>query len=152
MAVMRSVGARVKRVEDPKLITGKGLYTDDVRMMDMLYGFVHRSPVAHARIKSVDISKALRVPGVVAVYTAKEIGEFSAPVPAGANITGMQLTRRYPLVHDGKVRLIGDAIAFVVAESRYAARDGSDAIEVEYDELPVVADMEKAVEPGATKL
>jgi len=152
MAVMRLVGAKVKRVEDPKLITGGGQYTDDVRMMDMLYGYVHRSPVAHARIKSIDVSKARQVPGVVAVYTAADLGDWAAPVPAGANITGLQLTRRYPLAHDGKVRLVGDAIAFVVAESRYAARDGSDAIEVDYEELPAVVDIEKAADPGATKL
>lgn len=152
MAISRLVGARVKRVEDPKLITGRGQYTDDVRMLDMLYGYVHRSPVAHARITRIDTSKAKQIPGVVAVYTAEDLGEFAAPVPAGANITGMQLTRRYPLVHDGKVRLVGDAIAFVVAESRAAAKDGSDAIEVDYEELPAVVDVEKALAPDAPRL
>src|SRR5947209_2519918 len=152
MAVMRMVGAKVKRVEDPRLITGRSMYTDDVRLIDMHYAAFHRSPIAHGRIKSITIDAAKAVPGVVAVYTAEELGEFSAPVPGGGNITGMQVVRRYPLVNDGKVRQVGDPIALVVATSRAAAKDGADAVEGDYEELPAVVDIEKAADPTSPKL
>jgi carbon-monoxide dehydrogenase large subunit len=152
MALMRMVGARVKRVEDPRLITGRSQYTDDVRLVDTLYAAFHRSPIAHGRIRSIDTAPAKRVPGVVAVYTASELGDFAEPIPGGGNITGIQAVRRYPLVRDGKVRQVGDPIALVIAETRYAAKDGAEAIEVDYEELPAVVDMEKALEPNAPKL
>jgi carbon-monoxide dehydrogenase large subunit len=152
MAVMRMVGAKVKRVEDPRLITGRSTYTDDVRLIDMHYASFHRSPIAHGRITRVNIDAAKAVPGVVAVYTAKELGEFSEPVPGGGNITGMQVVRRYPLVNDGKVRQVGDPIALVVATSRAAAKDGADAVEVDYEELPAVVDIEKAADRSSPKL
>jgi carbon-monoxide dehydrogenase large subunit len=152
MALMRMVGARVKRVEDPRLITGRSQYTDDVKMVDCAYAAFHRSPIAHGRIKSIDISAAKKVPGVLAVYTHKELGEFAEPVPGGGGITGMQVVRRYPLVNDGKVRQVGDPVALVVAENRYAASDAAQAIEVEYEELPAVVDIEKAADPASEKL
>jgi len=144
MALKTMVGARVKRTEDPRLITGGATYTDDVRLIDALYGAVARSPIAHGRIKSIDTSKAEKVPGVVAVYTAKTIGDFAAPLPNGWNLTGVRATRRYPLAVD-KVRMVGDPIAWVVAESRYAARDGADLVEADYEELPAVVDVEGAL-------
>lgn len=152
MAVMRMVGARVKRAEDPRLITGRSTYTDDVRLVDALYAEFHRSPIAHGRITKVDTSAAKRVPGVVAVYTADDLGEFAEPLPGGGNITGMQVVRRYPLVNDKKVRQVGDPVALVIATSRAAAKDGADAVEVDYDELPAVVDMEAAMKPDAPKL
>jgi carbon-monoxide dehydrogenase large subunit len=152
MAVMRMVGARVKRAEDPRLITGRSTYTDDVRLVDALYAKFHRSPIAHGRVKSVSLDAARRVPGVVAVYTAEDLGEFPEPLPGGGNITGMQVVRRYPLVHDKKVRQVGDPIALVVATSRAAAEDGANAVEVDYEELPAVVDMEAAMKPDAPKL
>src|SRR5947209_20523186 len=152
MAVMRLVGARVKRAEDPRLITGRSTYTDDVRLVDTLYAEFHRSPIAHGRIKSVNLDAARRVPGVIAVYDAKALGEFADALPGGGAITGMQVVRRYPLVHDGKVRQVGDPLAMVVATSRAAAVDGANAIEVDYDELPAVVDIEEAMKPNAPKL
>src|SRR5579884_27076 len=152
MAVMRLVGARVKRAEDPRLITGRSTYTDDVRLVDSLYAEFHRSPIAHGRIKSINLDAARQVPGVVAVYDAQALGEFADALPGGGAITGMQVVRRYPLVNDGKVRQVGDPIALVVATSRAAAEDGAAAVEVDYEELPAVVDLEKAMEPSAPKL
>jgi carbon-monoxide dehydrogenase large subunit len=147
MAITKMVGARVKRVEDPRLITGQSTYVDDLRMVDMLYMAVARSSIAHGRIKKIDTSAARQVPGVVAVYTAEEIGEFAAPIPNAWNLTGVRVTRKYPLASD-KVRLVGDPIAIVIAESRYTARDGADLVEGDYEELPAVVDVEQALEQG----
>ena len=150
MAVMRMVGARVKRVEDPRLITGQSTYVDDVRLVDMLYAAVARSPIAHGRIKSIDTSRAKAAPGVVAVYTARDL-RFSGPLPNAWTLAGVHTSRHDPLCVE-KVRMVGDPIAFVVAESRYAARDAADLVDADYDELPAVVDVEKALEPGAATI
>jgi carbon-monoxide dehydrogenase large subunit len=147
MAITKMVGARVKRVEDPRLITGQSTYVDDLRMVDMLYMSVARSPIAHGRVKSIDTSKAERSPGVVAVYTAETIGEFAAGIPNAWNLTGVRITRKFPLASD-KVRLVGDPIAIVVATNRYAARDAAELVDADYEELPAVVDVEKALEQG----
>src|SRR5436190_2510544 len=150
MAVMRMVGARVKRVEDPRLITGQSTYVDDVRLVDMLYAAVARSPIAHGRIRGIDTSRAAATPGVVAVYTAKDL-KFGAPLPNGYKFAGVHCTRHDPICAD-KVRMVGDPIAVVVAESRYAARDAADLVEGDYEELPAIVDVEKALEPGAATI
>ena len=118
MAVMRMVGARVKRVEDPRLITGQSTYVDDIRLVDLLYAAVVRSPIAHGRIKGIDVSRALAAPGVVAVYTARDL-HFDGPLPNASTLAGVHTSRADPLCAE-KVRMVGDPIAFVVAESRYA--------------------------------
>jgi carbon-monoxide dehydrogenase large subunit len=147
MAVSRMIGARVKRVEDPRLITGASTYVDDIRLVDMLYAAVARSPIAHGRIKSIDTSRAKAAPGVVAVYTAADL-EFGGPLPNAWSLAGVHTSRHDPLCKE-KVRMAGDPIAFVVAESRYAVRDAAELIEADYDELPAVVDPEQAMEPGA---
>src|SRR5205085_2736787 len=124
MAVMRMVGARVKRVEDPRLITGQATYVDDVRLVDLVYGAVARSPIAHGRIKSIDTSRAKAAPGVVGVYTARDL-TFGGPLPNAWSLAGVHTSRHDPLCVE-KVRMVGDPIAFVVAESRYAARDAAE--------------------------
>src|SRR5262245_29845170 len=150
MAVMRMVGARVKRVEDPRLITGQSTYVDDIRMVDMLYAAVARSPIAHGRIRSIDVSRAQAMPGVVAVYTARDL-HFDGPLPNAWALAGVHTSRRDPLCVD-KVRMAGDPIAFVVAESRYAARDAAELVDADYDELPAVVDVEQARQPGAATI
>src|SRR5438105_4201872 len=97
MAIRQLTGARVKRSEDPRLITGGATYTDDVQLVGTVYGAVARSPIAHGVIKSIDTSKAEKMPGVLAVYTAKTIGDFGAPLPNGWNLTGVRATRHLPL-------------------------------------------------------
>lgn len=146
-------GTPLKRREDPRLITGNGNYTDDIRLPGMLYAAVLRSPHAHARIKNIDISAAQKAAGVVAVYTGKELQGKMGPIPTAwlppdSNIK----TPVHPALAVDTVRYVGDGVAFVVAENRYAARDALDLIEVDYEELPVVVDQQKAMEDGAPQL
>ena len=144
------VGQSPRRVEDERLLTGKGRYTDDLQLPGMVYGVTARSPYAHALIKRIDMSAAKAVPGVLAVYTHDDVaglGEIPCLVP----LSGPVGTPRYMLAKD-RVRFVGDGVAFIVAESREAARAGADAIEIDYEELPVVASIDAAIAPGAPKI
>lgn len=146
----KMIGAPLKRKEDPKLITGNGRFTDDIKLPGMLYGAFVRSPHAHARIKAIDAAGALALPGVVAVYTGQDlIGKVKA-VPTMWYVTGANLKAkdRSALAVD-KVRYAGECVALVVAENRYIARDAVDLIEVEYEELPAVVHQEAALAEGA---
>ncbi|MCU0892435.1 MAG: xanthine dehydrogenase family protein molybdopterin-binding subunit, partial [Sandarakinorhabdus sp.] len=140
-------GQSTPRVEDARLLTGQGCYTDDLARPGMLYGVTLRSPYAHAEIKEIDVSAALDVPGVVAVYTHRDI-EAYGPVPCLVPLSGEVKTPRL-LLADDRVRFVGDGVAFVVAETREAARAGAEAIFVDYAELPVVASIAAAIAPGA---
>jgi len=148
------LGQRMTRTEDPRLLTGQGLYVDDVEIHGMLYAAFLRSDYAHARIKSIDVSAARSRPGVVAVYTAEDLGDFwqhGPPlVPAPHSIEGVIFHSRtqVPLAK-GKVRYVGEAVAVVYAESRYIAEDALEDIVVDYEPLEVAADLEKALEPDA---
>jgi carbon-monoxide dehydrogenase large subunit len=149
MVITKLVGARVKRKEDPRLITGRGTYTDDVRLTGTVYMAVLRSPYAHARIRKIDVSKALSQPGVLAILTGEEVKQMvRAPIPALAPLPGMKMAQRFPLAV-GKVTHVGEGVVAVVAETRYQARDALDLIEVEYEPLPAAVDPEKAMEKGA---
>lgn len=148
MVISKIVGARIKRKEDPRLITGGGTYTDDVRLPGMLYMAVLRSPYAHASIKRIDVSKALGHPGVVAVLTGEEVKQVCGPLPALGPLEGMKLAQRLPLAVN-KVTHVGEGVAAVVAESRYLARDALDLIDVDYEPLPAVVDPEKAIQRRA---
>ena len=140
-------GQSIARVEDARLLTGQGRYTDDMAAPAMLYGATLRSPYAHADIASIDVSGALAVPGVVAVYTHADIAGYG-PIPCLVPLSGPVKTPR-PLLADGRVRFVGDGVAFVVAETREAARAGLEAIAVDYADLPVVASIDAAIAPGA---
>lgn len=140
-------GQSVTRVEDARLLTGHGRYTDDLSRPGMLYGATLRSPHAHAEIKSIDAAAALAVPGVVAVYTHKDIESYG-PIPCLVPLSGEVKTPRVLLAGD-RVRFVGDGVAFVVADSREAARAGAEAIAVDYEELPAVASIAAALAPGA---
>lgn len=152
MAVTRMFGASVKRREDPRLITGQGMYTDDFKLSGMLQMAVLRSPYAHARIKRIDTSKAKAHPGVAAVFTAMDL-EGVAPMPCAWLIpdADLKVPVYSPLASD-KVRYVGDAVAIVVADDSYIADDALDLIEVEYEELPAVVNQEEAIKPGAPQL
>jgi carbon-monoxide dehydrogenase large subunit len=143
-------GQSVKRVEDARLLTGKGVFTDDLQRDGMLYGVTLRSPYAHAEIRSIDAAAARALPGVVAVYTYEDVAEYG-PIPCLVPLSAPLETPRILLASD-RVRFVGDAVAFVVAESREAARAGSEAIEVDYAELPVVASLDAALAEGAPKI
>jgi aerobic carbon-monoxide dehydrogenase large subunit len=145
----KMVGARIKRREDPRLITGQATYTDDLQLPGMLYMSVLRSIYAHAKVNGIDVNPAKELPGVVTVLTAADIVGQTGPVPCVAEAPGMKLPH-HPLLAEGKVRYVGEPVAVVVATSRYVARDAVDLIEVEYDPLDAVVDPEKAAEAEAT--
>ena len=145
------VGQRIKRNEDPRLLTGQALFVDDVHLPGMLHAAFLRSAYAHARVTNIDVSAALARPGVVAVYTAEDMGDFWRPgpllVPAPHSIEGVVFHARtqIPMVKD-KARHIGDPIAVVISESRYIAEDALEDIWVDYDPLDAVVDLEQALE------
>ncbi len=147
----KMVGARIKRREDPRLITGQATYTDDLQLPGMLYMSVLRSIYAHAKVNGIAVSKARELPGVVAVLTAADVAGQTGPVPCVAEAPGMKLPH-HPLLAESKVRYVGEPVAVVVATSRYVARDALDLIEVDYDPLDAVVDPEKAAEAGSTLL
>jgi carbon-monoxide dehydrogenase large subunit len=140
------VGQSLKRTEDPRLIQGLAHYVDDIKLPDALHAVFLRSIYAHARIKNIDSSAAEKLPGVVAVYTGKDISHKIGPVPCGASIPDMKVPDHRVLATN-KVYWVGHPLAVVIADSRYIARDAVDVIQVEYDELPPVLDEEKAADP-----
>jgi carbon-monoxide dehydrogenase large subunit len=143
-------GQSVKRVEDFRLLTGKGSFTDDLARDGMLYGVTLRSPYGHAEISSIDTAAAVALPGVVAVYTHADIAEYGA-IPCLVPLSAPLETPHNMLASD-RVRFVGDAVAFVVGETREAARAGAEAIEVDYAELPVVASLDAALADGAPRI
>jgi carbon-monoxide dehydrogenase large subunit len=157
MALSNYVGARVKRKEDPRLITGASTYVDDLQLPGMVHLALVRSQYAHATIRSIDTSAAAAAPGVVRVYTGDDLKRLGPPIPGegggegGAAAGDSKGIVRYALATE-RVRFLGEAVAAVVATDPYAARDAAALIQVEYDELPVVTDLAAAVAPGATQL
>jgi carbon-monoxide dehydrogenase large subunit len=138
---IEGLGHRVKRKEDPRFVRGKGTYVDDVSLPGMLYMDIHRSIYAHAKINSIDTSKALQIPGVLAVITGKDLEAAGLHwMPTLMSDTQMVLPTDHVVYH-------AQEIAAVVATSRYAAADGAAAIEVDYEELEPVVDPFKALEP-----
>ncbi len=142
------VGRSLKRIEDPRLIRGIGTYTDDLRFAGLLHAAILRSPYAHARVVRIDTSAARSMPGVVAVLTGADVNDACGAVPCAADIPDLKAPRHTVLAGD-RVYFVGHAVAVVVAGDPYAARDAVEAIDVEYDPLPVVVDPEQAVKPGA---
>lgn len=146
-------GTPLKRREDPRLITGQGNFTDDIQLPGMVYMAILRSPHAHARIKRIDVSAARRAPGVVAVYTGKDLEGKMGTIPTAWLVPDSDLkTPPHHALAVDKVRYVGDGVALVVAEDRYTARDALELIEVEYEELPAVVDQEEAMKEGAPQL
>jgi carbon-monoxide dehydrogenase large subunit len=141
------VGKRIRRQEDPRLITGTATYVDDIQMPGMHHACIVRSPHGAANIKSINVKPALDTPGVVAVYTGRDT-ETVGPVPCGASLPGLRVPHHHILAID-RVYFIGHPVAVVVASDRYIARDAADRVEVEWEPLPAVTDVEKALAPGA---
>lgn len=141
------VGQRVKRTEDPRLIKGLAHYVDDIRLPDTLYVAFVRSVYAHARISSIDAGEALKMPGVVAVYTGKDVATKIGPVPCASALPDLKVPDYRVLAID-KAWFVGHPIAAVVATDRYIARDAVDHVMVDYDDLPAVVDVEAAAAGG----
>src|SRR5437588_7035678 len=130
----RYVGKRIKRTEDPRLIKGLAHYVDDIRLPDTLHVAFVRSMYAHARISGIDTSGALKAPGVVAVYTGKDIATKVGPVPCAAALPDLKVPD-YRVLATDKVLFVGHPIAAVVATDKYAARDAVEHVGVELEEL-----------------
>ena len=152
----RQFGASVKRNEDARLLTGRAQFVDDVKLPGILHAAFVRSPHAHARIVSIDASAALVRDGVVAVYTAEDLGDYWRPGPVivpPPPVEGAVFNERtqVPLAK-GKARHVGEPVALVIAASRYIAEDAAADVVVEWDPLPVAADLEPAAAPGAPRV
>ncbi len=148
------LGERVKRTEDPKFITGKGRYLDDIQMPGMTHIAILRSPYAHANIRSIDTSAAKSMPGVIAVFTGADIPYNPLPMawPAGG-VAGIRNNINTPrTLATDSVKWSGEGVAAVVAETAEQAHDALEAITVDWEPLPTVVDAEKATQPGAVQL
>src|SRR5438067_6971835 len=138
-----AIGQSVSRFEDPRLLRGGGRYVGDIMLPGTTFGYVLRSPHAHARIRSIDASRAKAAPGVLAVLTGADwqaSGWGDLPVPGGLKRRdGSPLYRpRYPALVKDRARRVGDCVAFVVAETYHKAADAAELIEVDYETLPAV--------------
>ena len=138
---LRWIGKSMKRVEDPRLLIGKGGYIDDVVRDDLAHAAILPSPYAHARIKAIDASAARVLPGVIGVYTGEDIAAVVGPC---ASFASPAVTQHCIAI--GRVRHVGEAVAIVVAEDRYIAEDAIDLIDVDYDVLPANVDIEASLE------
>jgi carbon-monoxide dehydrogenase large subunit len=154
---VEGIGARVVRKEDKRFITGKGRYVDDIKLTGMTFAHFIRSPHAHAKVKGIDSSAALKMPGVVAVLTGKQIVDDKV----GNLICGWAITSKdgspmkmgaWPAMAPETVRFVGQAVAVVIAETKNLARDATEAVVVDYEELPAVADVLAAIKSGAPQL
>lgn len=152
-----AIGQGVKRVEDNRLLKGTGLYTDDIQVEDVLASYVLRSPVAHAVITSIDTSAAKQAPGVVAVYTGEDVkADGLGDLPCVPPVTNRDGTPRAdtprPILAVGKVRHVGEPVAFIIAETAIQARDAAELIEFDFEELDATVDTEGATKDGAPQL
>jgi carbon-monoxide dehydrogenase large subunit len=145
------VGARIKRTEDPRLLTGRGAYTDDRQPVGVLHVAFRRSDQSHASIRGIDCSAARGAPGVIAVFTAEDLSDAVKPVFATSRMKDYYATPIVPLAR-GKVRYVGEPVVGIVAESRYHAEDALELVTIDYQPLPVVIDPEQALRAGAPLL
>src|SRR5277367_6615411 len=148
-----AIGQGVSRCEDPRLLAGKGRYVDDIVLPFMAFGHMLRSPHAHARIRSIDATRAKSAPGVLAVLTAadwKAAGWRDLPVPGGlSRRDGRAFKPSYPALADDRVRWVGDCVAFVAAETLHQAMDAAELISVDYEPLPATVVTGEASTEGA---
>ncbi|HUA30798.1 MAG TPA: xanthine dehydrogenase family protein molybdopterin-binding subunit [Streptosporangiaceae bacterium] len=150
----RYTGASIKRSEDPRILTGAGRYVDDIKLPGMLHAAFVRSPLAHARVLSVDVSAARELPGVVAAFNGAEMEAMTVPGPDAlmALMSWAGPTPQFSLLATDKVRFVGDPVAIVIAESRYLAEDGCELVDVEYEDLPPVINATFALDPASPPL
>ncbi len=140
------VGQSLRRKEDPRLITGRATYVDDITLPGQLWAAIVRSPEAHANVVSIDASAALAIPGIRAVYTGEDLSDLLAPLPMAWGPPGVEIKtpERWPLVR-GRVCHVGDAVAMVVGDDKHVVVDGAAKVSVDYESLPVVVDVEEAL-------
>src|SRR5246127_3985599 len=154
---VEGIGASVVRQEDRRFTTGKGRYVDDIKLQGMTHAQFIRSPHAHAKVKSIDSSAAMKMPGVVGVLTGQEIVDDKV----GNLICGWSISSKdgspmkmgaWPAMAPETVRFVGQAVAVVIAETKNQARDAAEAVVVNYEELPAIPDIKAAIKPGAPQL
>ena len=150
----RMFGAPAKRNEDAKLLTGNALFVDDVELADMAHAAILRSPIAHGRIRKIDVSAAKARAGVLAVYVAEDLGEIwrlgPLLVPPPPIEGALFNERTHPPLAKGKVRHVGEPLAIVIAESRYIAEDALADIELDLEPLAPVVALDTALSAGAS--
>ena len=146
---MRYVGERVLRVEDRRILTGRGQYIDDVRLPRMLHAAFLRSPIAHATITAIDTSAARDMPGVAAVITGDELQGMMQPMPIA--LGGAAVPAFHALPSD-RVRFVGDLVAVVVAATRHEAEDAAELIDVSYEPLAALATYDAALDPASPSI
>jgi carbon-monoxide dehydrogenase large subunit len=144
-----AIGQSVRRKEDARLLTGQTQWTDNIQLPGTLHMAILRSPVAHGRIAHLDVTPALSRPGVVAAFGAAELGDANAKVPCVWPVVDDIVMPDFPALAIDEVRHVGDCVAVVLATDRYLAADAVEAIEVDYEPLPAVVDMEAALADGA---
>jgi carbon-monoxide dehydrogenase large subunit len=145
----RTIGASIRRNEDPRLLRGLGCFVDDVNPPGLLHAAGLRSPHAHARIASIDTARALALPGVRLVLTAEALGDLNQPTPLLIPHPSLTQPRtQLPLARE-EVRYVGELVAFVIADDRYVAEDAAELIDVRYEPLPAVTELEPAVAGGS---
>src|ERR687896_1162433 len=138
-------GASIKRREDPRFITGRGLYTDDVRLPGTTHAAFVRSPFAHAKVGAIDTAAARNHPGVVAVFTGRDLADAGVnPLPVGWLLPNLKIGQRRPMVAD-IVRHVGEAVAVVIADTPFAAKDAVELVQVDYEELTAQTDPEQTI-------
>ena len=153
MAITTMIGAKIHRREDPRLVSGEGRYIDDFSRPGMVFMAVVRSPHAHALIKSIDLAAASKAPGVVAIYTYKDIAKVIAgTMPAAPAFVAdkKQVPPRFPIA-EKEVAYQGEPVAVVIAERKGMAADAANLIDVDYEVLPAVMDLDKALDPKSPK-
>ena len=149
----RIFSSGIRRREDPRLISGRATYTDDLTLPNTAYAAILRSPHAHARIRRVNTSRASRADGVLAVYTGTDLDGVIAPIPCAWIIPDSDIKAvSHPAIARDVVRYVGDAVAVVVAESRHQAQDAVELIDVDYEPLPAVVDPQQALQDNAPQL
>src|SRR5947208_13325471 len=146
----RLFGKSIKRREDPRFITGKGHYTDDLKLAGMTYAAFVRSPHAHAKIRKIDVAKASAHPGAVAIFTGKDMTGVNS-LPCGWLLPGLKVPPHPPLATEA-ARCVGDPVAIVIAETQAAAQDAAEKVKVTWEVLPAVSATDKATAKGSTQI
>src|SRR5687768_10676233 len=148
-APQKEIGRARRRKEDARLITGRTTWTDNMVLPGMLHLAVVRSPVSHAKITAIDVSAAQQAPGVVAVYTGRDLADEQGSIPCAWPVTPDMVNPGHPSIAVDEVNHVGEAVAVIVARSKAAAQDAVELVDIDYDALPVVLDMEKAIDQDA---
>jgi carbon-monoxide dehydrogenase large subunit len=144
-----AIGQPLRRKEDARLLTGRTQWTDNIQLPGALHMAILRSPMAHATITKIDLTKAMKSPGVVAAFGAEELGALNGSVPCVWPVTDDMVTPDFPALAKGEVRHVGDCVAVVLAHSAYQAADALAEIDVEYSPLPAVMNMGTAIKAGS---